>query len=148
MNSIKKILTSFCIGAAMLAGGVASAQTSKEPSGKVVINETQFGFIVGGSVGGGDLTYKGKNYKFKIGGMSLGANIGISKVSASGEVYDLKDISQFPGTYVSLDGTVALGGGMGGMKLKNEHGVIMRLQATTQGLQLNASSSGVTVKFE
>ena len=34
------------------------------------------------------------------------------------------------------------------MKLKNEHGVIMRLQATTQGLQLNASSSGVTVKLE
>ncbi len=148
MNSIKKCLTSFFIGATLLAGGVASAQSSKTPSGTVVINETQFGFIVGGSIGGGELTYQGKTHKFKIGGMSLGANIGVSKVSASGEVYDLKDLSKFPGTYVSLDGTVALGGGVGGMKLKNEHGVIMRLQATTQGLQLNASSSGVTVKFE
>ena len=148
MNSIKKILTSLCIGTALLVGGVASAQNAKAPSGSVVINETQFGFIIGGSVGGGELSYQGKTYKFKIGGMSLGANIGVSKVSATGEVYELKDISKFPGTYVSLDGTVALGGGVGGMKLKNEHGVIMRLQATTQGLQLNASSSGVTVKME
>jgi len=148
MNSIKKILTGLCIGTALLAGGVASAQNAIAPSGTVTINETQFGFIVGGSVGGGELTYQGKTHKFKIGGVSLGANIGISKISATGEVYELKDLSKFPGTYVSLDGTVTLGGGVGGMKLKNEHGVIMRLQATTQGLQLNASSSGVTVKFE
>lgn len=148
MNSIKKILTGLCIGTALLAGGVASAQNTVVPSGTVTINETQFGFIVGGSVGGGELTYQGKTHKFKIGGVSLGANIGVSKISATGEVYELKDLSKFPGTYVSLDGTVALGGGVGGMKLKNEHGVIMRLQATTQGLQLNASSSGVTVKFE
>ncbi len=148
MNSIKKYLSTLCVGAALLSGGVVSAQTALAPSGTVVINETQFGFIIGGSVGGGELTFAGKTHKFKIGGMSLGANIGVSKVSASGEVYNLKDLSKFPGTYVSLDGTVALGGGVGGMKLKNEHGVIMRLQATTQGLQLNASSSGVTVKFE
>lgn len=148
MNSIKKILTGLCVGTALLAGGVASAQNTIAPSGSVTINETQFGFIVGGSVGGGELTYQGKTHKFKIGGVSLGANIGVSKISATGEVYELKDLSKFPGTYVSLDGTVALGGGVGGMKLKNEHGVIMRLQATTQGLQLNASSSGVTVKFE
>lgn len=148
MNSIKKFLSTLCVGTALLTGGMASAQTAMAPSGTVVINETQFGFIVGGSIGGGELTFGGKTHKFKIGGMSLGANIGVSKVSASGEVYNLKDISKFPGTYVSLDGTVALGGGMGGMKLKNEHGVIMRLQATTQGLQLNASSSGVTVKFD
>lgn len=148
MNSIKKYLSTLCVGAALLTGGVVSAQTALAPSGTVVINETQFGFIIGGSVGGGELTFAGKTHKFKIGGMSLGANIGVSKVSASGEVYNLKDLSKFPGTYVSLDGTVALGGGVGGMKLKNEHGVIMRLQATTQGLQLNASSSGVTVKFE
>ena len=148
MNSIKKYLSTLCVGAALLSGGVVSAQTALAPSGMGVINETQFGFIIGGSVGGGELTFAGKTHKFKIGGMSLGANIGVSKVSASGEVYNLKDLSKFPGTYVSLDGTVALGGGVGGMKLKNEHGVIMRLQATTQGLQLNASSSGVTVKFE
>jgi hypothetical protein len=51
---------------------------------------------------------------------------GASKMSARGEVYDLKNVSQFPGTYTRLDGTVALGGGMG-------------------GLQLNLGMSGVTI---
>jgi hypothetical protein len=77
--------------------------------------------------------------------LSLGANVGVSKMSAKGEVYDMKKVSQFPGTYTKLEATVALGGGMGGLQLKNENGVIMRLESRTKGLQLNIGISGVTV---
>ena len=73
------------------------------------ISETQFALIVGGSTGGGVLTYQGKKYPFKIGGMSLGANVGVSKLSASGEVYDLTDISKFPGTFTKLESSITLG---------------------------------------
>jgi hypothetical protein len=137
----------FTVGALALAGGVA-AETPKQPVGQVTIDETQFGFIVGGSTGGGVLTYDGKQYPFKLGGVSLGANIGVSKFAAKGEVYDMKDISQFAGTYARLTGSVALGGGVGGMTLKNENGVVMRLEGTTQGLQINAGSSGVQVTLD
>jgi hypothetical protein len=41
-----------------------------------------------------------------------------------------------------------LGGGVGGSVLKNENGVIMRLTSTSQGIQLNLSASGVTVKLD
>jgi len=76
-------------------------------------------------------------------------NVGISKMSASGEVYDMKRIDQFPGTYTKLDASVAVGGGMGGMHLKNEHGVIMTLHARTKGLDLNLGTmSGVTVTMD
>ncbi len=135
------------IGALTFAGG-AVAETPKQPVAQVSIDETQFGFIVGGSVGGGVLTYDGKKYPFKMGGISLGANIGVSKLSATGQVYDMKNIDQFAGTYVRLTGSVALGGGVGDMTLKNENGVIMSLKGTTQGLQLNAGASGVTVTLE
>lgn len=135
------------MGALALAGG-AVAETPKQPVAQVSIDETQFGFIIGGSVGGGVLTYDGKKHPFKMGGLSLGANIGVSKFSATGQVYDMKDISQFAGTYVRLTGSVALGGGVGDMTLKNENGVIMSLKGTTQGLQLNAGASGVTVTME
>ncbi len=148
MTFIRKFLTLVVVGLAMFATGTASAQNSKEPSGKVSISETQFGFIVGGSVGGGDLEFKGKKYPFKIGGLSVGANFGISKLSAAGEVYDLQDVSKFPGTYVKFDGNITLGGGVGGMVLKNENGVIMRLTTTQQGIQLNLSANGVSVKFD
>lgn len=114
-----------------------------------MIDETQFAFIMGGSVGGGVLTFHGKKYPFKIGGLSVGANVGVSKMSAAGEVYDLKAVSKFPGTYTKLDASIALGGGVGGLQLKNENGVIMRLESRTQGVQLNAgSASGVTVTMK
>jgi hypothetical protein len=134
--------------AVTLVASVALAGDAKKPSGTVTIDETQFGFIVGGSTGGGTLTFKGKKYPFKLGGLSVGANVGVSKMSATGEVYDLKKISQFPGTYTKLDASVALGGGVGGLHLKNENGVIMRLESRTKGLQLNLGMSGVTVTME
>ena len=104
---------------------------------------------MGGSVGGGTLTFQGKEYPFKIGGLTAGANVGISKMSAAGEVYELKEISKFPGTYTQLDASITLGGGVGGLQLKNENGVIMRLESRTQGLQLNVgSASGISVTMK
>ncbi len=145
--NIRSFFTATVLGLALVTGA-AHAADKKKQVGEVSINETQFGFIIGGSVGGGELNFNGKKYTFKIGGLSLGANIGISKMSATGGVYDLTNISKFPGTYVKLDGSVALGGGVGNMTLKNEHGVIMALKGTTEGLQLNVSASGVQVTLE
>jgi hypothetical protein len=145
MLTMRKLAGPMTLAATLLAGNLVLAADAKEPVGTVTINETQLGFIVGGSTGGGTLTFKGKHYPFKLGGLSLGANVGVSKMSAKGEVYDMKKVSQFPGTYTKLEATVALGGGMGGLQLKNENGVIMRLESRTKGLQLNIGISGVTV---
>lgn len=148
MTSIRKILSVVILGLAIFSFGASAADAPKKPSGTVSINETQFALIIGGSTGGGVLTYEGKQYPFKINGMSLGANVGVSKLSASGEVYDLSNISKFPGTFTKLESSITLGGGVGGTVLRNENGVIMRLTSTSQGLQLNLSSSGVTVKLD
>jgi len=148
MTSIRKILSFLILGLAIFSLGASAADAPKKPSGTVSINETQFALVIGGSTGGGVLTYEGKQYPFKISGMSLGANVGVSKLSASGEVYDLTNISKFPGTFTKLESSITLGGGVGGTILRNENGVIMRLTSTSQGLQLNLSSSGVTVKLD
>lgn len=146
--NIKSILSAGLVASALVFSGAALAQTPKTPVAKVSIEETQFGLIIGGSFGGGKLTYEGKEYHFQIGGLSLGANIGVSRMAAVGQVYDMKRVEDFPGTYVKLDGNVALGGGVGGMTLKNENGVIMNLNGTTQGLQFNVGASGVNVYFD
>ena len=148
MTSIRKILSFLILGLAIFSFGASAADAPKKPSGTVSINETQFALIIGGSTGGGVLTYQGKQYPFKLSGMSLGANVGVSKLSASGEVYDLSDISKFSGTFTKLESSITLGGGVGGTILRNENGVIMRLTSTSQGLQLNLSASGVTVKLD
>jgi len=148
MINIRKVLSFLILSLGLIGFSAGAADAPKAPSGTVSISETQFALIVGGSTGGGVLTYQGKKYPFKIGGMSLGANVGVSKLSASGEVYDLADISKFPGTFTKLESSITLGGGVGGTVLKNENGVIMRLTSTSEGLQLNLSASGVTVKLD
>ena len=117
--------------------------------GKVSIEEKQFGLPLGGSTGSGTLAFHGKKYPFKLKGLSAGVNVGISKMSATGAVYDLKQVAQFPGTYTKFESSVALGGGMGGLHLKNENGVIMNLRSRTKGLDLNLGNmSGITVTME
>ncbi len=149
MLNYRKMAAPVLLTAALLMGSlVLAADASKAPSGTVTIDETQFGFIIGGSAGGGELIFKGNKYPFKIGGLSVGANVGVSKMAAVGEVYDLNDITKFPGTYTKLDAGIALGGGVGGLRMKNENGVIMRLESRTQGLQFNLGMSGVTVTME
>lgn len=149
MATYRKMAGHAVLAAALLIGNLAlAADTAKKPSGTVEIDETQFGLIVGGSTGDGKLVYHGKTHPFKIGGISLGAAVGAAKVSAVGEVYDLTDLAKFPGTYTKLDANVALGGGVGGVQMKNENGVIMRLDSRTQGLQFNLGVSGVKVTMD
>jgi hypothetical protein len=128
---------------------VASAASSDEkiPSGTIKIDEVQFAYILGGDVGHGTLHYQGMKYHFKTGGIKAGG-IGISKIAAVGEVYDLFDISQFPGTYVSGDYGITLGGGVGGMVLKNQNGVYLRLRSTMEGIALNVGLEGLNVELE
>lgn len=145
MMNVRKMAGPALLATTLLVGGLALAADAKKPSGTVTINETQFGLIIGGSTGGGTLKFKGKTYPFNIGGLSVGATVGIARVAAVGEVYDLKDVSKFPGTYTALNAAIALGGGVGGVQMKNENGVIMRLESRTKGLRFNLSTSGVTV---
>lgn len=129
--------------------GIALGADAKKPDGTVSIDETQIAVIVGGSWGGGKLTYGGKTYNFKINGLTAGVNVGASKMSAAGEVYDLKEVSKFAGTYTKFDASATLGGGVGALYLKNENGVVMKLTSRTQGLQLNlASANGVKVTMK
>ena len=149
MKNVAKV-AGFILLATVLVGSLVQAEgAKKQPVGKVTIEEKQFGLILGGSMGTGTLTFQGKEYPFKLKGLSAGLNVGVSKMSAVGEVYDLKKVSDFPGTYTKFQASVALGGGVGGLHMSNENGVIMSLSSRTQGVDLNIGNmTGVTVTME
>jgi len=149
LYSHSKMIGAVAMTAMVLFGSLAVAEDAKQPVGTVSIQEKELGFIIGGSKGSGTLTFQGEEHPLKLEGLSLGANVGISKMSATGEVYDLTDVSEFPGTFTKLDASVALGGGMGGLRLKNQNGVILVLHSRTEGVDLNLGSmSGMTVTME
>jgi hypothetical protein len=124
-----------------------SVHAQNVPSGTITINEKEFGFIIGGSEGRGTLNYQGSEYFFKTSGIKVGG-MGVAKISAAGEVYNLFNLSQFPGTYVAGNYGIALGGGAGGVVLKNENGVLLKLHSTMEGIDLNVGVSGITIKLE
>ena len=149
MNTRRTVVGILAASAFLAVSGLTLAADAKKPDGTVAIDETQVAVIFGGSWGGGKLTYQGATHDFKINGLTAGANIGASKMSAAGEVYDLKDLSKFPGTYTKFDASATFGGGVGALYLKNENGVVMKLTSRTQGLQLNAASAnGVKVTMK
>jgi len=132
----------------VLLFGIAAAIEEKTPSGTISIASTSVGIVgVGINWGEGHIKFKGKEYHFSMKGLSL-LDFGISKVSAKGEVYDLKKVSDFSGDYVGLKVGISLGGGVGGVRMQNQNGVILRLDSTQKGIKLNLGPKGVTLKLK
>jgi hypothetical protein len=95
----------------------------------------------------GLLEFQGKDHAFSIGGLGVGG-IGVQKVRAVGAVYNLTDVSKFPGTYVQARTGVTVGTGKNVMSLSNEHGVILELRASTRGAALSVGVDGLVVKMK
>jgi len=120
---------------------------SPNPSGKISVQSTSIAAGIGVSWGDGILSFQGKDVHFSVGGLSL-VDFGISKASAVGEVYNLKDLSQFPGNYLAGEAGFALAGGMGGISMRNSNGVVIVLRSASTGAKLQLGPSGLDIKMK
>lgn len=125
---------------------VAMAQ-EKKVDATLTMSEGQVAVGIGFSWGKGVLTYQGKEYPFKVQGLSV-VDIGISKATSAGKVFNLKKLEDFNGNYTaaSAEGTIA--GGAGVLKMKNQNGVEIELVSTTQGVNLKLAVEGVKLQLE
>jgi hypothetical protein len=92
------------------------------------------------------LKFKGKEYKFKVNGLSV-VDLGVSNVSVAGEVYHLRHLSDFAGTYTAASAGIAVGGGDAASYLENQHDVVLKLKSTKQGVQFTLGAGGVRIKL-
>jgi len=125
----------------------AMSGESAAPSGTVSIQSRSIAVGVGVSWGDGRLNFKGKNYPFTVNGLSL-VDFGISRANANGEVYNLTDVAKFAGTYVAAEAGLTLAGGMSGMILRNQDGVVMRIHSTSRGARLQLGTGGLTIALK
>ena len=117
-------------------------------SGTVDINQTRVAFLVSGNTGGGVLHYRGRDYPFSIGGLGIGG-IGVTKLTARGEVYNLSSSSQFAGMYSQLRTGMTLGDtGNGRLWLKNGDGVVLKLRGDSRGMGLTMGADAVHISFK
>jgi hypothetical protein len=102
---------------------------------------------VGYTWGHGVLTFNNQKYPFTVEGLSV-VDVGIADIKGAGEVYNLKSPADFSGDYISAGVGATLAGGGSVAALENQNGVIIHFHSTTQGLKLNLSPSGVSVRLK
>jgi hypothetical protein len=142
--------------ASVLLSGAALADDSQDTAASTVADEADATVnLTGGSVaagvgyvwGNGDLIYKGQKRQFKLSGVSI-VDVGAARIAASGVAYHLKNLSDFDGTYTAVTAGITVAGGGSAALLKNQHGVVIKLLSTTEGLRFNLSANGIDVKLK
>jgi hypothetical protein len=136
-NFINSTFTSITI--LLIAGCASMTQApSTPPSATVRIREWSAAYYGSAAAGKGTLYYNGGRHHFTISGVGVGG-AGGQKISATGKVYNLNNLSSFSGTYHGISRGLTLIEGKMHAKLTNGNGVVMYLAGETEGL---ASSMG------
>lgn len=145
MNIIKKIgLLLFVL---VVITGFTQAAKEGKPDATLRLSGKSVAAGIGFSWGKGTLTYKGKNYPVSVKGLALG-KVGISGVTASGQIYNLKKFEDFDGNYTSAGAGMTLAGGGSAVAMKNQNGVRVVLHATTRGVDLTIGGAGVDMAIK
>ena len=134
-------------GLLLVAGNAQAkhAQAKEKPDATFKLSSGSVAVGIGFSWGSGVLRYKGKNYPFSVDGVSV-VDVGVSKATASGNVYHLKTLEDFNGNYTAATAGATLGGGGNASAMQNQNGVVIKEVSTTRGLKLRLSVDGV--KFQ
>ena len=141
-----RILLSLAMVVMLLVAASPGQAQPPYPSGTVSIELTSVAAGVGASWGSGVLRYQGNTYRFKVTGLTVG-DVGISTVSAVGNVYYLNKPSDLAGNYAAVGAGVAVAGGVGGVSMQNQKGVQIQLYTVQQGLQLTIGPQGFNIEM-
>ena len=123
------------LAVATLLAMIAPSAAQDAPSGKVEITAITIAAGFGATWGDGTLTLQdGSTHKFSMENVKV-VGAGLSTVEAEGNVYNLKRIQDFEGSYYTVGEVgMAIGFGVSGLTMKNENGVVINLKATQVGI--------------
>jgi hypothetical protein len=133
----------------LLLSNVSSAP-AQVPDGTVKITARSVAPGVGLSWGEGVLIYKDQNYPFTFEAKGLFRDVdpGITAAELSGQVFNLKGVAVFNGTYhkVEADASDVTGGSR--VVMKNPDGVVVNLASTVEGRKFILDRDGLTIKLK
>lgn len=154
MQHIHRLAVS-ALASALLAATALSADSQDVTSAAPADEADATLDLTGGSVaagvgyvwGNGELTFQGQKRQFKLSGVSI-VDAGAARIAASGVVYHLKKLSDFDGNYAAVTAGMTVGRGGSAAVLKNQHGVVIKLLSTNEGLSFNLAANGVQIKLK
>jgi hypothetical protein len=115
--------------------------------GSIRLKVFSAGLVIGAGGGKGVLEFRGARYPLSVGGVSLGATIGISGADLIGTASNLNDAHDIEGAYSAAGAGVAVAGGVGVMHLSNAKGVVLRLKGRHVGFKFSLAVSGLTISL-
>ncbi len=124
---------------------ISNPYAGQRPSASVRMSEVQAAYYASGSTGQGMLFFRDRSHPFSIEGVGVGG-FGASTIDAYGEVYNLRELSMFPGQYDQGRVGFAVGNISGGeMWLQNDAGVVMHLHAQREGVMLSLGADKIVI---
>ena len=136
-----KFGSAFLLAAIMLS---SVPSVSYAENGSVRLRVTKVGFIVGVGGGSGVLTFKGRQYRLSVGGVSAGT-IGAAGADLAGTASNLRTAADIAGTYSAASAGIAVAGGAKVVTLQNSNGVVLQLRGKQVGFEASLSLSGLTI---
>ena len=124
-----------------------AANKKATPDATMKLVATSVAAGVGISWGTSKLHYQGKYYDVVVDGLTVGS-VGVNAITAVGRVYHLGKLEDLDGHYVAAVAGATVGGGPEGLAMKNQHGVEIRMTATTRGVSLTMGAAGVKVELK
>jgi len=144
-TSLAAMLLSACSGQ---QGAGPQTVEGMQPVGTVDMNEVQAAYIGSGTAGSGTVYFDGRSYPFTVGGLGIGG-LGASTVDAAGDVYNLRNIRDFAGSYAEGRYGFAFGThSAGDLWLENEKHVVLHLHAKRTGLMLSLGGSVMVITLQ
>lgn len=144
-----RILSFRTIVAACIALAVTGlAVPARADSGTVRISFIKAGWVIGGTIGQGWLTFRGRSYPLSIGGLSYGLTFGGSKTDLYGRVRNIYHPRDVEGVYGAGAAGAAVIRGPQAVILTNQKGAVMELAGRQTGLILNLDLNGMAVTLK
>jgi hypothetical protein len=143
-----RFLSAFRGALAVLIVTFAALPAAHADSGSVSLTIYKGGWIIGGSAGGGTLTFRGRSYGLSVGGIDYGFVFGGSKTVLHGRVSNINRPSDVAGVYGAAGAGLAVGRGARAIVLTNQKGAVLELSGRQVGLMANADLSGLAITLK
>ncbi len=116
-------------------------------TGAISLHIASAGFIFGVTGGSGTLTFRGRQFPLRIGGISAGALIGVSATDLVGTAFNIHSPGDIAGIYSAIGAGMSIAGGRSNAQLSNANGVRLRLHGRQVGFSFSIDLSGMSISL-
>ena len=142
-----KTLVGVALAGALVAGSAGLA-VAQDGTGTIEFEVIKGGIGVGGQSGEGTLSYQGEEHALTIGGVTVGATLGVTKAELEGSVSGLQSVEDIEGIYTQGEAAAAVGGGVSGIVMQNSKGVELELTGREEGILASLDLGGMEISLK